>query len=78
MRPDEFLELVRPENRQVVFRLGTIPAGYAGGRPQVQFDGESAASSRTYTYLASYTPAAGDRVLVAIVGHGAVVLGKVV
>ena len=60
------------------FRLGTIPSTYTSGRPQVQFDGESAASTRTYPYLGSYTPAANDRVLVAMVGHGGIILGKVI
>jgi hypothetical protein len=58
------------------FRLGTIPGTYVSGRPTVIFDGEGAASSRVYPYLSSYAPAAGDRVLVAMVGHGGVVLGK--
>lgn len=65
-------------SQSVSFRLGTIPGDYVSGRPTVQFDGESTASTRTYPYLASYTPAAGDRVLVAMVGHSGVVLGKVV
>ncbi|HHY95074.1 MAG TPA: hypothetical protein GX513_08710 [Firmicutes bacterium] len=77
MRPEDFLEIVKRSGGQPVFRLGTIPAGYVSGRPRVQFDGESAPSARTWPYLASYTPAAGDRVLVAVVGNGGVVLGKI-
>lgn len=60
------------------FQNGTIPDTYTSGRPTVLFDGETTASSRTYTYLASYTPTAGDRVLFAKVGTGGVVLGKIV
>jgi hypothetical protein len=78
VRVEDFLEIVRRSANQPIFRLGTIPAGYSGGRPQVQFDGENAPSARTWPYLASYTPAAGDRVLVAMVGSSGVVLGKVV
>lgn len=78
MRPEDFLELLTPGTGPPVFRLGTIPGTYSGGRPQVQFDGESAASTRTYPYLGSYVPAAGDRVLIAVVGHGAVVVGKII
>lgn len=78
MRPEDLLEILRRGGREPTFLLGTIPAGYVSGRPTVQFDGENAASTRTYPCLSSYAPAAGDRVLVAVVGHGAVVLGKVV
>ncbi|PZN05072.1 MAG: hypothetical protein DIU76_08290 [Bacillota bacterium] len=79
MRPDEFLHLVRdqPSDGPLV-RLGTIPAGYTSGRPQVQWDGETAPSSRTYPYLSSYTPAAGDRVLAVRAGRTWVILGRVV
>lgn len=58
-------------------RLGTIPADYVSGRPRVIFDGEDAATSRTYPYLPSYVPKAGDRVVLAKVGRGWVILGRV-
>ncbi|MEW6047863.1 MAG: hypothetical protein AB1609_15525 [Bacillota bacterium] len=78
MRPEDFLDIMRRSTGPPVFRLGTIPAGYTSGRPQVQFDGEGSPSTRTWPYLASYAPAAGDRVLVAMLGNGGVVLGKIV
>jgi len=75
----DFLQIVRPEQKQAPdLEMGTIPANYVSGRPAVQFDGETIASTRTYPYLASYTPTAGDRVLVAMVAHGGVVIGKIV
>lgn len=78
MQPEKFLEIIRGQpDKQTAFKLGTIPAGYTSGRPTIQFDGESSASTRTYPYLSSYTPTASDRVLVAMVGHSGVVLGKV-
>lgn len=79
MRPDEFLQIVRdqPSSGSLV-RLGTISTGYTSGRPQVQWDGETAPSSRTYPHLASYTPAAGDRVLAVRAGRTWVILGRVV
>jgi hypothetical protein len=58
-------------------RLGTIPADYVSGRPRIIFDGEDAATSRTYPYLPSYVPRAGDRVVLAKVGHSWVILGRV-
>lgn len=63
--------------QQPVFRLATIPSGYTMGIPTLIFDGEGSATTRQYHYLASYTPTANDRVLVAMVGHGGVILGKV-
>ncbi|GAB6171986.1 hypothetical protein JCM15765_14640 [Paradesulfitobacterium aromaticivorans] len=80
MKPEEFIGFLQQGQGRdsSVFRLGAIPTGYVSGRPQVQFDGESTTSTRTYPYLSSYTPAAGERVLVAMVGHGGVILGKVV
>ena len=65
-------------DQSISFRLGYIDAGYVSGLPQILFDGESSASTRIYPYLASYTPVAGDRILIALVGHGGVVLGRVV
>lgn len=61
-----------------IFLLGTIDPAYVSGRPKIQFDGESTVSIRQYPYLSSYTPVASARVLLAVVGHGAVVLGKIV
>jgi len=80
MDPAQFLDIMRPDsgNKSPIFRLGTIPANYVSGRPRIQFDGESIASTRTYPYLASYTPVANNRVMVATVGHGGVVLGKII
>lgn len=58
--------------------LATVDPDYSGsGRPAVTFDGESAVTTRLLPYLGSYTPAASDRVLVAQIGHGYVVLGKI-
>jgi len=62
------------------FATATIPASYAAGsgRPTLLFDGESTATTRTYPYLAAYTPAASDRVLIALVNHGGCILGKII
>ena len=65
-------------DQSISFRLGYIDSGYVSGLPQIVFDGETSASARLYPYLASYTPAADDRVLVAMVGHSGVVVGRIV
>jgi hypothetical protein len=57
--------------------LGTVTSDYVSGKPKVKFDRDSAASGATYPYLASATFAANDRVLMLKVGHGWVVVGKV-
>jgi hypothetical protein len=70
---DPLLEAL-PE--QVVWhRIATV----TGTSPlNIQFDGETAASSRTYTRLSSYTPSVGDRVLLSRISSTWVVLGKIV
>lgn len=75
--PEEFLKLQQQE-RQITFRMGKIPSNYTVGRPQIVFDGESVASTKQYTYLAPYTPTAGDKVLMAFAGGTYVILGKIV
>lgn len=65
-------------DKKPVFRLGAIPGSYASGRPAIIFDGETEPTARTYPYLSSYTPAAGNRVLIAMVGNSGVILGRVV
>lgn len=57
--------------------FGTVDAAYTSGKPQVTIDGATGLSG-PLDRLASYTPVAGDRVVVAVVGGGPVVLGKVV
>lgn len=58
-------------------KYGTVPPTYAAGQPQVQFDGESSASERTYPHLSSYTPAANDRVALLGRGQSWLIIGKV-
>jgi hypothetical protein len=77
MTPEEFLKFLPLNQSGVAFLIGTIPASYSSGRPTITFDGESTASTRTYPYLNTYTPTAEDRVLIAVVGHSGVVLGKI-
>ncbi|MGM0882586.1 MAG: hypothetical protein ACQEXQ_16285 [Bacillota bacterium] len=79
MDPAAFIKIFQGVGPQPAsFMIGTIPASYTTGRPTLTFDGESTATVRTYPYLSSYTPAANDRVLIAIVGHSGVVIGKIV
>lgn len=74
--PEEFLAVVSPERKEKLFRLGTIPPDYAGGDPKIIFDGETTAANITYKCV-SYTPIAGERVLLGMVGSSWVVLGGI-
>lgn len=79
MRAEEFLSLIdqRVNGHGELFAFGTIPSNYTSGDPPVTFDGETVVSTKAYTHLSSYTPAANDRVLLARVGASWVVVGKV-
>lgn len=74
----ELLQIASGNPPQNGYRLGKVDPAYSSGRPKVVFDGETTASGKQYPYLASYTPAAGDRVLLAAVAGSYVVLGKIV
>lgn len=63
--------------QQPAYRLATIPSGYTSGNPTLIFDGEGSASTRQYPCVSSYVPVANDRVVVAMIGHGGLVLGKI-
>lgn len=65
MRPAELASLIRQAtpSPDPLVALGTIDEAYSSGRPRVRFDNEETTSTRTRPYLAGYTPAAGDRVL---------------
>ena len=64
-------DLLHKEETQKVFKLGTIADG------KVIFNGEESASERNYPRLGSYTPANGDRVMLAKIAGTYIILGKV-
>lgn len=79
LNADEFVYLISQLNKnQKAFSLGTIDSSYSSGRPKIVFDGETVASSKAYPYLASYTPVANHRVLIANIGGSHVVIGRIV
>lgn len=59
-------------------RLAVIDPAHTTGRPRVTFDGEATLSTKTYPHLSSYTPAAGDRVLLVPSGTSYVIVGEVI
>lgn len=58
--------------------LGTVYAKDNNEGLQIIVDGEDEATEKKYHYLASYVPAAGDRVLIEEIGDSYVVIGKVI
>lgn len=79
MKPEEFVGLVQSlVSSPVAFRLATIDPAYSSGQPRLLFDGDAAPGARRWPRLSGYTPVAGDRVLIAMVSHGGVILGKIV
>nr|DAY79179.1 MAG TPA: hypothetical protein [Caudoviricetes sp.] len=64
-------------DKKASYRMAKVTA-VTNGRPYITFNGELKQSGKPYKYLASYTPAQGDYVLVAVVSGTHVILGKVV
>ena len=58
--------------------LGTISAVDDDNGLQLIIDGEDTATTKKYTYMASYVPAENDRVLIEEVGGSYVIMGKVI
>lgn len=58
------------------FYLATVGSYTTAGATLI-FDGQTTATTKRYKRLASYTPAAGDRVLVAKISGSYVILGKI-
>lgn len=69
IRMDDFLDAFKNEDTTRLVRFATIAVDYTSGRPRLVFDGESTPTGKAYPYMSSYTPKAGDRVMVV---HGVV------
>lgn len=73
IRMSDFLGAFKNEAPERTVRFATIANGYTTGRPRLIFDGESTPTGKRYPKLKSYTPVAGERVIVI---HG-VVMGAI-
>jgi hypothetical protein len=58
--------------------LGTISAVDNDSGLQLIIDGEDLPTTKKYTYMASYVPAANDRVLIEEISGSYVIMGKVI
>ena len=75
--PEQFLNITKDVKTNKSFRLAIIENGYTEGKPRVIFDGETKQTAKRYPYLGSYTPIAGDRILMAYVSGSYIILGKI-
>ena len=58
--------------------LGTISAVDDNNGLQLIIDGEDTATTKKYTYMASYVPAVNDRVLIEEISGSYVIMGKII
>lgn len=72
-----FLDIVKGEEKEEVFLLGTVDKDYKSGRPKIRFDGEDNLSEKSYPCISSYTPKPNDRVLMVKLKGTLVVLGSI-
>ncbi|MCI9458658.1 MAG: hypothetical protein HFE44_17090 [Oscillospiraceae bacterium] len=76
MTNNPFIE-ERQKRGQEIIRIGTVEA-VEGSSWTIKWDGEGAPMDTTYSRVASYTPAAGDRVVGIQRASTYVILGKLV
>lgn len=80
--PIDFVDLLdeyfKSQSKDKQFRLATIDPTYNGtGFPKVQFDGDDDVAEKGYSFLNSYNPVAGDKVLLQLIGNAYVIIGKI-
>lgn len=81
--PTDFLATIKQMVREELNaqpqtpKIATIDPAYSSGDPRVTFDGETALSTRTYPYNSTYTPVAGDRVVMIPIGPVYWIVGSV-
>lgn len=78
MDAEQFLGIVKNNEKTENFKLGKIDSNYTTGRPKVMFDGENIVSEKQYCYLNSYIPIANDRVLLIKISGTFVILGEII
>lgn len=69
-------DLLDEEKEENIFKYGRVVDLFENGLAQVRFDGEESPSEKSYTFLDSYNPAVGDRVLLAKTHSSYIIFGK--
>jgi hypothetical protein len=73
----EAKELLDNTENPDTFRMGVVVELFENKTAKITFDGEETSSQKQYSYLNNYSPAAGDRVLLASVSGTYIILGKI-
>jgi hypothetical protein len=78
-KASKVIEIIADSKPEPNTRQARINPAWDGSlRPTVVFDGETSATTKSYTYLSSYHPAPGDQVAMIRYGRSWVILGKIV
>lgn len=81
LQPNDFYQLLEEfyaskKRIEPVFRLGTVDLAYTSGLPKVKLDGDDDVTVKQYSHIRMYSPTAGDRVMLALVGNTYIILGR--
>lgn len=81
LQPSEFYQLLEEfyaskKRTEPLFRLGTVDLAYTSGLPKVKLDGDETVTVKEYSHIRNYSPTAGDRVMLALVGNTYIILGR--
>ena len=81
LQPNEFYQLLEEfyaskKRTEPLFRLGTVDLAYTSGLPKVKLDGDESVTVKQYSHIRNYSPTAGDRVMLALVGNTYIILGR--
>jgi hypothetical protein len=68
---------INQETDEKGLKLATVKELFGSGTVKIQFYGEDTPSEKEYSYLASYTPAVNDTVLLIPMAETYIVLGKI-
>lgn len=66
-----------PSSADKPVRLAVVNPSHTSGWPRVTFEGESTLSGKSYPHVDSYSPAAGDRVVLVPVGSTYLIVGAI-
>ena len=81
LQPSEFYQLLEEfyaskKRTEPLFRLGTVDLAYTSGLPKVKLDGDDTVTAKEYSHIRNYSPKAGDRVMLALVGNTYIIIGR--
>ncbi len=70
-------KIVQEELKETAYKIGTITS-IVSGKPRIMFDGEAVASGKGYSFIQSYAPNVGDRVLLSRMSGTYIITGKII